>query len=344
MLSDVTVILGDPRLPDHAKPDQRFTREDFDAIDRMKAALAELRDMRFTYLDDHQRLLSDLLRETPAFVFNLCDTGYGNDADKELHVPALLDLLDVPYTGAGPACLGLCYDKAFVRAVAQSHRLPVPLQAFVKTTDRLEEISVPFPALLKPNRGDGSVGITRGAVVHDITEARAHLEALRELLPDRDVLVQEFLPGAEYEVALIGNPETELLLLPPMEVDYSGLDRDLPRILSYESKVDPHSPYWTDIKYREARLDEAKRARLKNMATLLFERLGCRDYGRFDFRCDANGDIKLLEVNPNPAWCWDGKLNFMAEFAGYRYSQLLRLILEAAEKRITKKDHGTIGL
>jgi D-alanine-D-alanine ligase len=65
----------------------------------------------------------------------------------------------------------------------------------------------------------------------------------------------------------------------------------------------------------------------------LFERLGCRDYARFDFRADAKGTIKLLEANPNPGWCWDGKLNLMAEFAHYAYADLLTMILEAAQAR-----------
>ena len=69
-------------------------------------------------------------------------------------------------------------------------------------------------------------------------------------------------------------------------------------------------------------------------ATSLFERLGCRDYARFDFRADAQGTIKLLEVNPNPGWCWDGKFNLMAAFAEIHYSELLQRILEAARERI----------
>ena len=66
----------------------------------------------------------------------------------------------------------------------------------------------------------------------------------------------------------------------------------------------------------------------------MFERLGCRDYARFDFRADAKGEIKLLEVNPNPGWCWDGKLNIMAGFQGMRYTELLHQILQAAEERL----------
>jgi len=336
MVSDVTVILGDPALPDHAKPAGRFTAEDFEAIERMKAALSELQAIEFTYLDNHQRLLSDLIERKPGFVFNLCDTGYRNEASQELHVPALLDILGIPYTGAGPVCLGLCYDKAFVRAVALAEQLPVPVETLVSTTDQLNDNSFRFPALIKPNRGDGSIGITRDAVVHSEEEVRAYVETLHRVLPGRDVLIQEFLEGTEYEVALIGNPDTGFIFLPPLEVDYSGLENRFPRVLAYESKVDPNSPYWTRIRYREARVNEDQRSHMRRVATVLFARLGCRDYGRFDFRTDANGVIKLLEVNPNPAWCWDGKLNFMAEFAGYSYADLLRLILEAAEKRVFK--------
>ena len=66
----------------------------------------------------------------------------------------------------------------------------------------------------------------------------------------------------------------------------------------------------------------------------LFERLGCRDYARFDFRADAKGEIKLLEVNPNPGWCWDGKFNLMAGYAGITYPELLEAILVSAEERL----------
>ena len=108
----------------------------------------------------------------------------------------------------------------------------------------------------------------------------------------------------------------------------------LPQILGYESKWIPDSPYWTDIDYREATLDEEKQRQLVDYSTLLFERLDCRDYARFDFRTGADGEIKLLEVNPNPGWCWDGKVNFMAQFAGLRYADLLRQIIGAAQERL----------
>jgi len=141
-------------------------------------------------------------------------------------------------------------------------------------------------------------------------------------------------------VGIVGNPNLTCEVLPPLEVDYSGLPSGLPQILGYESKWEPDSPYWNGVQYREAQLHEETKRKLIDYALLLFERLGCRDYGRFDFRTDKNGVIKLLEANPNPAWCWDGKMNLMAGFGGISYSQLLRKILEAAEERIKANTGG----
>ena len=82
--------------------------EDFDTVDRLKNALAELTAYRFRYLDNHPTMQRELVNQPVDLVFNLCDEGWNNDAFKELHVPALLDTLDLPYTGAGPACLARC--------------------------------------------------------------------------------------------------------------------------------------------------------------------------------------------------------------------------------------------
>ena len=337
---EVTVILGDPRMGDTTKIGDRYTPEDIDAVARMKAALAALSQYRFAFVDDHSSLLAEMVRARPGFVFNMCDNGYKNDALRELEVPALLDLIEVPYTGAGPTCLGMCYDKSLVRAVAVAHGVPVPAETYFDMSQQTGEIPSLFPALIKPNRADGSVGITAGSVVHNAEEALAYINHLRKTLPGRDALIQEFLTGAEYSMGLIGNPGLGFTVLPPLEVDYSALDPNLPKILSYESKFDPASPYFTEIKYRQAGITETVRRRLADHSRILFERLDCRDYARFDFRADFSGNIKLLEVNPNPAWCWDGKLAMMAGFAGYGYADLLRMILEAAQARVLAEGIG----
>ena len=330
----VTVLMGDPRLPDGVKRNGQFNPEDLDTIHRLKDALGELEGYEFGYIDSHAGLITELRNNPPKFVFNLCDEGFNNDAFMELHVPAMLEVLGIPYTGAGPTCLGLCYNKSLVRAIAANLDIPVPLETYFDPDDQAATLPSAFPALVKPNFGDSSIGIRKDAVVRSPVALMNYLEELRAELPGRPVLIQEFLCGAEYSVGVIGNPGLSYRVLPPLEVDYSGLDPTLPPILGYESKWIPDSPYWSQIKYHEANMDEDTRRRLFDYSNRLFERLECRDYARFDFRADADGEIKLLEVNPNPGWCWDGKLNFMATYAGLRYAELIEQILAAAQERV----------
>ena len=328
----VTVLLGDPRLPDRSKPGGRFTADDLDQVVRLKSALGELDAYEFEYRDDHTRLLDDLRARPPEFALNFCDTGFRNDASLELHVSSYLEMLGIAYSGSGPVPLGLCYDKALVRALAQSIGIPVPREVFLRPGEEL--VDMQYPAFIKPNRGDGSFGISKESVVQDRAQAEAYIAKLREALPEDNLIVQEFLSGDEYGVGIIGNPAGGFTILPVLEVDYSALDASLPRLLDYSSKTDPESPYWNDVHFREARLDESDKQSIRGWCQALFARLGLRDYARFDFRTDADGRIKLMEVNPNPAWCWDGKLAHMASHMGERHAGLLRLIIEAARARL----------
>jgi D-alanine-D-alanine ligase len=154
----------------------------------------------------------------------------------------------------------------------------------------------------------------------------------------------EYLQGTEYGVGMVGNTTTGFHFFPIIEVDYAKiLARDLPPILGFESKWDPTSPYWTDIGYKAAQLPTSVVASLHARCAVLWERFQCRDYARFDFRCDRGkgdgldglaGEIKLLEVNPNPGWCWDGKFAYMGKLEGLGYPEVLAMILGAAESRV----------
>lgn len=329
---EIAVLLGDPRLPDKVKLTGAFNQDDIETINKLKSGLNQLETFTFRYYDSHANFLTKLQSITPALVLNLCDEGYQNDAYKELHVPAILEMFNLPYSGAGPAALAICYDKAIVRALAQTLDIPVPDETYFDVADHAASIPSIFPAILKPNHGDSSLGITKDAVVNNAEDLIAYIDKLREIVPGTGILIQEFLQGAEYSVGVIGNPGN-YTVLPILEVDYTELPEDLPKILGYESKWDFDSPYCKNITYREALLDEDNKRKLIDASTKLFERTGCRDYARFDFRADQNGVIKLLEVNPNPGWCWDGKLNFMAEYAGYSYPDLLKMILTSAMER-----------
>ncbi|MGH6945214.1 MAG: D-alanine--D-alanine ligase family protein [Geminicoccaceae bacterium] len=330
----VCVLTGDPRLPDPTKRDSRYNEEDLATHRGMREALETLPGFRFEFLDDHALLLERFSHDPPDLVLNFCDTGFRNQATQELHIPALLEMLSVPYSGASPACMAICYDKAIVRMVAHAQGVPVPREVFFRVDDDPQRLRIAFPALIKPNQGDGSVGITKDAVVRTAAEARACIAKLRRELPGRALLVQEYLPGPEYGVGLIGNPAHGLEALPVLEVDFSRLPAGLSPILGFESKTLPDSPYWTEIKFKRAEADGDVLSAIVAHAKGLFARLGCRDYARFDFRCAADGGPRLMEVNPNPAWASDGKLAFMAGFAGIAYPAMLEMILNAALRRL----------
>jgi D-alanine-D-alanine ligase len=330
----VCVITGDPRLPDLTKRDHRYNDEDFVTHQAMQDTFGTFDGFAFEFLDDHARLLERFSQDPPDLVVNFCDTGFRNVATQELHIPALLEMLGVPCSGATPACMVLCYDKQVVRLLAQAIGVPVPREYYLAPEAPVDRLPDLWPALIKPNQADGSVGIRQDAVVRSRAEALDYVAWVRTELPGRALLVQEYLPGSEYGIGLIGNPASGLTALPALEVDYSRLPAGLNPILSFESKALPDSPYWTEIKFRRAEAEPALLAGIEDHARRLFARLGCRDYARFDFRCAADGTPRLMEVNPNPAWANDAKLALMAGFAGIAYPDLLRMILDAALTRI----------
>lgn len=335
-VEELAIITGDHSAPDPTKLGAAYGDEDLAAHRAMVAAIENLGRFRVTVYNDHRNLFARLENNRPDLVLNFCDTGIGNRPTRELNLPAWLELHDIPYTGATPQAMVLCFDKQIVRLVAEAMGVETPREVWLGPDAVAGPLPHLYPALLKPNAADGSVGITKDAVVHDESEARAYLDFLAGILPGQAVLWQEYLPGPEYGVGLIGNPDGRLQTLPPLEVDFSSLPEGLAPILSFESKADPDSPYWTEIRFRRAELDSVTAERISDWAARLFRRFGLQDYGRFDFRCAADGRPRLMEVNPNPAWANDGKLAFMAGFAGIAYQHMLERIIDAAIARISR--------
>ncbi|KAI9342754.1 hypothetical protein DFJ73DRAFT_842267 [Zopfochytrium polystomum] len=382
VFDDLLLIMGDPAQPCFGKLNNTWNDEDILTRQKLVDALSEIGywAKNLTLIERHETMyesLQSLIRTNPnRVVLNLCDEGFDNDALKELHVPAVLEILRIPYTGAGPNCLAHCYDKGLVNSTAKAIGVPTPKEVFhlgsrdtahpaaaaaaaaaavsgsdfreksVSSVDKLFAAirdEVGFPAFVKPIRGDNSLGITSYSIIRSESDLRHCLDSLRDL-GIQDITAQEYLEGTEYGVGMIGNPERGFHFLPTLRVDFSKIvSKGLAPILGFESKWDPTSPYWSEVSYHRANLPPQIERQLRDHCVTLWERFGCRDYARFDWRCDRGdgdgrdglgGTIKLLEVNPNPGWCWDGKLAYMAKMEGLEYRDVLKLILEAAKERI----------
>ncbi|MBN1387640.1 MAG: methyltransferase domain-containing protein [Bacteroidales bacterium] len=336
-LKNVAVILGDPSKNDIIKPDTVFDEDDYDTLDKLKIALSSLKNYKFTYLSNHDTLASTMIKIRPQidFVLNLCDEGLNNDPKYELHVPALLEMLKIPYSGSNPQCLAYCYDKSLIRGIAKEMAIPVADAFYIKPEDNIFEMNIEFPVIAKPNFGDSSFGITQNSVAYNIEQLNNAIVTTRENVGyDKPILVEEFLTGKDLTVGIIGNPPESYTILPVIEEDYSLLPENLPRICGYEAKWLQNSPYFKLLRSVEARLDARTKKQIIEWSLKLSERLECRDYVRFDWRLDAHGTPRLLEINPNPGWCWDGHLAKMSAYKGMDYAAMLQAILEATEQRI----------
>ncbi|MEM9692701.1 MAG: D-alanine--D-alanine ligase, partial [Myxococcota bacterium] len=152
------IITGDHGATDSTKWSGGYTEDDLALHQTMVDAFRALNRFRIEVCTEHDELLARLLRDPrPDLVVNFCDTGFGNVAEQELHVPALLDIVGLPYTGATPRAMVLAYDKSIVHGIATSLGLAVPRQSVVGPGAEPDDVI--FPAFVKPATGDGSVGI-----------------------------------------------------------------------------------------------------------------------------------------------------------------------------------------
>jgi D-alanine-D-alanine ligase len=344
-LKNVVVLLGDANFPDKVKPNSTFDKDDITAIEKLKEALSKLTGYKFTYLANHKTLINDLnkIKDKKCLVLNLCDEGYQNISEKELHIPALLEIFDLPYSGSSPQCLANCYDKSLIRGIAKEMDIPVAQGFFINPEDNIYEIkNISFPVIAKPNFADGSFGITKKNVANNIIELNDAISTIRnEFGYNKPILVEEFLPGKEITVGIIGNPPDNYCILPLIEEDYSELPPKLPKICGYEAKWIEDSPYFKKLKSVKADISDEISQSIITWSLKLSERLNCNDYCRFDWRMDNDDVPKLLEINPNPGWCWDGHLAKMSAIAEINYAEMLQKIITAAEQRL---DSNTLNM
>ncbi|MCA3269994.1 MAG: D-alanine--D-alanine ligase [Alphaproteobacteria bacterium] len=337
LLPRLAVILGDPQLPDPCKPGGKFVPQDLDDLKALRTALASLTQYQITYLTNHQTLWDDLRRLQPDLVLNFCDNGFHNRPAQELHVPAMLEVLGLAYTGAPPSTLVFCYDKAAVSAHAQRLGVPTPHEQLLlagKPYD-LTAWSV-YPAFVKLRASDNSIGLDEQDLV--IAETPAELQrcvnAKRRAFPQADLLVQEFLPGLEYRAQIFGNKASGFMFSPPGVWRLGGDDKA--RFLSYSYKFgllpDDRASRYAEATPAEALADPA-RAVIEGYCQQLVDTLRCFDYASVEFRTAADGTMKLMEVNPNTSWELGSLLGEEDEAEGFFYADALQFILESAEIR-----------
>jgi D-alanine-D-alanine ligase len=300
-----------------------------------EAIIAALRKERFqtrgVNLKDTIATLERLVRRgRPDVVFNLVESFY-DDAELEPAVAGFLDLYRIPYTGATPMALAICRRKGLMKQLLLANGVPTPRYHQLWKPRIAVRHGLHYPLIVKPAREDGSAGVEQRSVVYDRAGLLAQLERVfADFAPP--ILVEEFIEGREFHVAILGNDPP--VMLPPVEYDFSELPPDQPTVISFAAKWDPLAEVFHRVA-AQCPADMSKRLsrRIEEVALLAYRVSGCRDYARLDLRVSADNHVHVLEVNPNPDLTEGVSFMHSAEEAGLSFSRTLRSITEMALSR-----------
>lgn len=306
--------------------------DSFETIDAVRSALAHYHNVTLVEAND---LAFEKLRSLrPDIVFNIAEGM--NGISREAQVPAMLDMLNIPYTGSDPLTLATCLDKARTKEILTYYNIKNPRFITASSLSDLENFSLRFPVMIKPVGEGSSKGIFNSSFISD-------LESLKESVVNnyrtyhQPSLIEEFLPGREFTVAIIGN-DADSTVLPIVEINFSELPEGMVPIYSYEAKwiVDrPEDPL--EIFTCPAQLDHSLEEKIKDAALRTYRILRCRDWSRIDIRLDQDGEPNIIEVNPLPGILPDPKDNSCfpkaARAAGLDYKEMLNRVLYVSAKR-----------
>jgi D-alanine-D-alanine ligase len=308
-------------------------------LGQLEAALrAGGHDCRRVMVDnDVTPLVETLTADRPDLIFNLAESFAGKSA-LESNIAALLNLLDLRYTGSSPAGLLVAGDKTLSKKVLRFHGIKTPEFATVYRGMVDWAGNVQFPLIVKPPQEDASLGITQKSIVHDVKEL---LEKIAEIQGEYQspALAEQFVDGREYYVGVLGNQNAKAL--PIIELDFSKFPADRPRIASWEAKWGDEGDAkgaeyeGTESVFPESLPDEL-RDRIQKAAVDAFHALRLRDYARVDMRVTDAGDIYIIEVNPNCYLEAKSELARAAERDGIAYDALIGQIVELAAARYAR--------
>ena len=312
-----------------AKKEKEDREEIFEALEKLG------HEPSYYVLDGRTPSLQGLAKCGADLVFNLTES-YAGDDTKEMHVAAYMDLIGLPYTGAGPHANFLAQDKAIAKKMFAFHgiRTPYFATAYRGQIDHAHDIS--FPLIVKPMSEDGSIGINANAVVSSVKELMERVQYIQDDF-DSPALIEEYIEGREIYAAILGSYE-DAHVLPLVELDLSKLPEGLPKIASYDVKFEKHTEAHRLTKSAVAtNVDEETTNRLSETALGAYRAVKLRDYGRIDMRLTNKGEVYVIEANPNPWLSSKQEFAMAAKASGLSYTELISEIVELAMARYTRR-------
>ena len=259
-------------------------------------------------------------------VFNMSEGIRGES--RESHIPAMLEMLGIPYTGSGPLTLAVTLDKPMTKKILAYHGIPTAKFKVFDLDSAVDARGLSFPVFVKPAHEGSSMGIATSCHCDNLAELRAEVKRLMTLYR-QPVLAEEYLPGQEFTVGILGNRNP--VVFPIMEINFDAVPKEHGRIYSRQFKTD----WYEDIYYLcPAPISPELEKKIKETALKTYRVLGCRDLSRVDLRLDKDGVPNVMEVNPLPGMA-PGFSDYprIAEKGGWSYTELVNGILETSLRR-----------
>jgi D-alanine-D-alanine ligase len=316
----------------HRLSDKYAEWDDMETIDAIKNAI-EKAGHDVVLIEADENAYENLKRMRPDIVFNIAE-GYGGPA-RESYIPAVLELLNIPYTASDPTTIGICHDKSRCKEILSYYNIPTP-GFFITETSVNGYPKVKFPGFVKPLHEGSSKGIYNSSLVNNKKELNREILRIRKNY-GQPALVEDFIDGREFTVAVLGNGD-KTQVLPIVEINLTCVPDGFNEIYSYEVKwfFDTRENK-LDIFTCPAKLNAELQLKIEQMVLNAYKVLRIRDWARFDVRCDRKETPYIIEVNPLPGILPNPDDNSCfpkaAREIGLDYDELIQTVLNFARER-----------
>jgi len=282
----------------------------------------------YVFIEADENFVENLKELKPDLVFNRAE-GLRGDS-RESHVPAILEMLSIPYVGSNVLTTAIGLNKAWAKKVLLYHGISTPRFYVCKSDQEAERIRG-FPYILKPNEEGSSMGIIEENVVHNKTQLRTRLKQMIEEY-QQPILVEQFIEGREFSTGLLGRPGQDPDVLSILEIDFSKFP-EVGGVFGQRAKTVLDS---LDHYICPAQISKNLKKLLERLSVDIWHALDVKDFARIDFRMNDKRKFFFLEINPLPGMDFDTEENdlsfypYMAMKSGYSYDELVRRLLESA--------------
>lgn len=288
----VAIIYNKNKKAEEGEPEDFYAEFDDESVPQAIRDALLINNFNIDILEADKNLYSSLENGHYDFAFNIAEGLYGKS--RESQVPAMLEWLRIPYTASGIFTMALSLDKRRTKETLLFNNIKTPKsQLFRSLEDKLDS-DLEFPLIVKPNSEGSSKGIDDKSIVQNEEQLRENVKKINETYKD-SALAEEFLPGREFTVGLMGNKNEKIYRIPAVEIFVDKYENSK-GIYTYEHKYLKEKKENSDI----AILSPELKKKVYDLAIASFNALDCKDFGRVDIRCNAKGEPEVIEINPIP--------------------------------------------